>query len=161
MVKLKLNLKLKRPKTVYASNGKAYRLQPGANTLELEYEDYLALVKTLKLKPLEDKEAVKESKKEHVKEVKSSECISDPACNKEAATEACVSNEEINLEESLNTESDTEDKELVSDEQTSDNESLDYSTMSYNKLKAAYKAITGKYCKLKKEEVIAFLQEHS
>ena len=154
MVKLKLNLKLKRPKTVYASNGKAYRLQPGANTLELEYEDYLALVKTLKLKSLEDKEPTKE--------VKPFECTSEPTSNKEEEpTDVCTTNECTNLEESLNTEPVVEDKELASDEQTSDNESLDYSTMSYNKLKAAYKAITGKYCKLKKEDVIAFLQEHS
>jgi hypothetical protein len=33
--------------------------------------------------------------------------------------------------------------------------------MSYTELKAKYKEVTGKSCKLKKDEIIAFLQEHS
>lgn len=40
-------------------------------------------------------------------------------------------------------------------------ESIDYSTWSLTKLKAEYKSITGNTCKLKKEDIILFLQEHS
>lgn len=150
MVKLKLTLKSKRPSTIYASNGKPYRLQPGSNTIELEYEDYLALAKTLGIKPDDNSK---------------SENTSKPKEKKEESTKK----EELKIEESEPMKEDFKveesvEEEIKQEEPVDTNEELtkevDYASMSYNKLKAEYKAITGKYCKLKKDEVIAFLQEH-
>ena len=47
MVKLKLTLNSHKPSVVYSTNGKHYLLNPGRNTLNLSYEDYVALAKAL------------------------------------------------------------------------------------------------------------------
>ena len=142
MVKLKLTLKSKHSSTVYAANGKSYRLQPGSNMLNLEYEDYLALAKSLGIKPVENK---KDEDKAPEKEELKQEPVKEEAkpAEPEPVTEPA---EEPVAEEPV--------KEDAKEE-------VDYSTWSYTKLKAEYKAITGKACKLKKDEVIAFLQEHN
>lgn len=162
MVQLTLTLKSNRPSTVYSYNGKSYRLQPGSNTLNLEYDDYLALAKALSIKPIA-KEPVsninKEVKEEPaeaptvdelVKEPEPSEDIND---SKDEDIQLNESNSEATVEQAE--EQVTESKDEVVEE------AVDYSTWSYSKLKAEYKAITGNSCKLKKDEVIAFLQEHS
>ncbi len=157
MVKLKLTLKSKRPSTIYASNGKPYRLQPGSNTIELEYEDYLALAKTLGIKPaynsklentklVEKKEESTKKEEPKVEELKS-ELIEEHKSEEPESVKEEVTEEEVKQEEHAGNDEEAEKE-------------VDYASMSYNKLKAEYKAITGKYCKLKKDEVIAFLQEH-
>lgn len=135
MVKLKLTLKSGRPSTVYASNGKSYKLKPGSNTLELEYEDYLALAKSLGIKPVENK------KKEEPK----------PEPLKEESKPAEPEKVEELVKEETPVEEPVEDKK----------EEVDYTTWTASQLKAEYKRITGKTCKLKKDEIIAFLQEHN
>jgi hypothetical protein len=149
MVKLKLTLKSKRPSTVYASNGKAYRLNPGSNVLNLNYEDYLALAKSLGIKPAEKQNDADQTKHEEHNKV-------------EQAPESPKESEESVKEDSVNKvyEEPEENKEVKNETLLEDN-NADYSTWSYTKLKAEYKAITGKMCKLKKEDVIAFLQEHN
>lgn len=163
MVQLTLNLKSNRPSTVYSYNGKSYKLQPGSNTLNLEYEDYLALAKALSIKPVandtsknikEDpikeeqvEEPAKEEHKELVETPVADEVVKEPEPIKEEALES-NSLEEAVIEKK---ESSDDDKEP---------EAIDYSTWSYTKLKAKYKSITGNSCKLKKDEVIAFLQEY-
>lgn len=138
MVKLKLTLKSKHSSTVYATNGKSYRLQPGSNTLNLEYEDYLALAKSLGIKPVENKkDEDKVPEKEELKQ--------------ETAKEEAKPTEPEPVAE----------PETAEEPVKEDAKEVDYSTWSYTKLKAEYKAITGKACKLKKDEVIAFLQEHN
>ena len=39
------------------------------------------------------------------------------------------------------------------------NEGVDYSAWSLKQLKSEYKKITGENCKLKKDDIISFLQE--
>ena len=150
MVKLKLTLKSKRPSTIYASNGKPYRLQPGSNTIELEYEDYLALAKTLGIKPVDNSKSENTSKPVEKKEESTKK-------EEPKIEESEPIKEEFKVEESVDEEVKQEEPIDTDEELTKE---VDYTSMSYNKLKAEYKAITGKYCKLKKDEVIAFLQEH-
>lgn len=163
MVQLKLTLKSKRPSTVYSANGKSYRLLPGSNVLNLEYEDYLALAKSLSIKPVQKEEPVKEESREEdlVKEEIPEELHEEPV--KEESHEEPVKeeipeeqNEEIH-EESIEEPHEESVKEEIPEESHSDNE---YSSWSYSELKAEYKNITGKSCKLKKEEIIKFLQEN-
>jgi len=159
MVTLKLTLKSKRPSIVYALNGKAYRLMPGRNALQLEYEDYVSLAKALGIKYTASSDNKESSKQASDK--------------KEAHTEDVApvkehTSEELKPEEHKSEESHSE--EHVSDEQKSedpvkdgvvDQKEPDYSSWSYTQLKAEYKAITGSACKMKKAEVIQFLQEHN
>lgn len=146
MVKLKLTLKSKRPSTVYASNGKVYRLNPGSNVLDLNYEDYLALAKSLGIKPAEEQNTADQVNHEESNKV---EQIPEPPKEPEES----VTEDPVNEA--------PEAHEEVKDEMPLEDNGVDYSTWSYTKLKAEYKAITGKLCKLKKDEVIAFLQEHN
>jgi hypothetical protein len=204
MVQLKLTLKSNRPSVVYSTNGKSYRLQPGSNTLNLEYEDYLALAKALSIKPIlnndnkekhdkvsnetphvdknhvayqhtEDsntdesantenngtsKDTVSETPVNEQLDQHNNESHEDESVKEESHEDESVKEESHEDEESLKDES--HDGESVKDE-SNDDESVkeDYSSMSYTELKAKYKEVTGKSCKLKKDEIIAFLQEHS
>lgn len=174
MVQLKLTLKSSRPSTVYSFNGKAYRLQPGSNTLNLEYDDYLALAKALSIKPIsreaaeaQEKLAKEKENKQEVKEPESHEdnkaLVEEVPDNKESETVEEHPDEESVSQEDVKEPETVEDVKDDAEENTSDevNESVDYSTWSYTKLKSEYKAITGNACKLKKDEVIAFLQDHA
>lgn len=170
MIQLKLSLNSDRPSTVYSLNGKSYRLQPGSNVLNLEYEDYVSLAKALSIIPVEKPKEKKEEPKEEVREperieetkeeVKESEPVEDhkelvqePSNNSDTLTD---DNDNVINNEVENNKS---EKELDKSEPTV--EVVDYSTWSYNKLKAEYKRVTGNVCKLKKEDVIAFLQENN
>ena len=175
MVQLKLTLKSNRPSVVYSTNGKSYRLQPGSNTLNLEYEDYLALAKALSIKPIlnnDNKEKhdkvsneAQHVDKNHVDKSNTEDSNVDESVNtenndtpKDAVPETPV-NEQLDQHDE---ESVKEDGESHEDEESVKDESCeDYSSMSYTELKAKYKEVTGKSCKLKKDEIIAFLQEHS
>lgn len=186
MVQLKLTLKSNRPSVVYSTNGKSYRLQPGSNTLNLEYEDYLALAKALSIKPILNND----NKEKHDKVSNEAQHVDQNHVNKPHT-------EDNNVDESVNTENNDTPKDAVPEipvneqldqhdkehndmtEESHDEESVkeesheeesvkeedesceDYSSMSYTELKAKYKEVTGKSCKLKKDEIIAFLQEHS
>lgn len=183
MVQLKLTLKSNRPSVVYSTNGKSYRLQPGSNTLNLEYEDYLALAKALSIKPiLNNDNKEKHDKvsnetphvdKNHVDKPRTEDSNTDESVNtenndtpKDAVPETPV-NEQLDQhdEESVKEEESHEDEshedEVHDEESVKDESHEDYSSMSYTELKAKYKEVTGKSCKLKKDEIIAFLQEHS
>jgi len=214
MVTLKLTLKSKKPSNVYALNGKAYRLQPGSNTLTLEYNDYLSLAKALGIKPVENPDAQKKSSKHTPsKTVKSEPKKADdkpvkesaPAAEEPVREDTPVIDESVKentpavdeqVEEHVTDESTAEDAPAIEDapaveepadepveepavedasapaddvapdeapvdnEPTEENKTVDYTTWSYTKLKAEYKRITGSNCKLKKAEVIQFLQEH-
>jgi hypothetical protein len=177
MVQLKLTLKSKKPSNVYALNGKAYRLQPGQNTLNLEYDDYVSLAKALGIKPV-DKDSARselvkkvEDKPADVKQdvqlqasepepTNESEHGSEPITEQEHES-VPESNEEHEQESMVESESDTEDSTDNADEDNNDAKGIDYESWSYTKLKAEYKRITGRNCKLKKAEVIQFLQEHN
>ena len=68
MVKLQLTLKSDKPNFVHALNGKSFKLQPGANTLILEYDDYVSLATALGIKPIDNeiKQDVECSRDDHL-----------------------------------------------------------------------------------------------
>ena len=272
MIQLTLNLKSKKQSTVYALNGKTYRLKPGSNVLNLEYNDYVALAKALSISPIMEDPAnvkkhedpvkqsassinkseesdkvdeldnsVEETDKEDADDkhnnVEDTSAVDDhldsedsdnteDTSHEDAVDEPVNDNMEDSVEDSndndsadndeleephdtaeVHNEPETEDQiedtaddssvenedqheesvtedvttETVNESVNEDKESavedlsatddnvedkqlsemVDYSTWSYNDLKAEYKNVTGKSCKLKKAEIIAFLQEHS
>ena len=179
MIQLKLKLNSKKPTTVYAVNGKTYLLNPGSNVLNLEYDDYLSLAKALGIKPVENKKAEKKEekkvenepvvikkadKKEPEPEKVEAPAKDEPAPVEDAAKEEAPAKEEVPTEEPVKEEVKDEDAEPEAKAEAADEapaaEEVDYSTWTLKQLKAAYKELTGETCKLKKDEVIAFLQEH-
>ena len=146
MIQLKLKLNSKKPTTVYAANGKTYQLNPGSNVLNLEYEDYLSLAKALGIKPVDNKKQEEPENKEDQTEVKR-----EPENKKDQAEEQ----EELeNKEKKEDNPSEEQEVDLV-------NDGVDYSAWSLKQLKSEYKKITGENCKLKKDDIISFLQERT
>ena len=167
MIQLKLKLNSKKPTTVYAANGKTYQLNPGSNVLNLEYEDYLSLAKALGIKPVDNKKQEepenKEKKEDNQAEVK------EESENKEDKAEE---QEELDNKEKKEDNPSEEQEELDNKEKKEDNPSeeqavdlvnagADYSAWSLKQLKYEYKKITGENCKLKKDDIISFLQERT
>ena len=167
MIQLKLKLNSKKPTTVYAANGKTYQLNPGSNVLNLEYEDYLSLAKALGIKPVDNKKQEepenKEKKEDNQAEVK------EESENKEDKAEE---QEELDNKEKKEDNPSEEQEELDNKEKKEDNPSeeqavdlvnagADYSAWSLKQLKSEYKKITGENCKLKKDDIISFLQERT
>ena len=168
MAKINFKLKAMRSVTVRALNGKLYNLKSGVNSFELEYNDYAALLKALGMKPKPEKKDAKQAKVSDSKELKDEELVNDTstAQSDETSVDEHTDEQEVKEDESLD-ESDDEledeqDSEVLDNEQEvkEDSKKSDYASMSYTKLKAEYKRITGKQCKLKKDELIKFLQEH-
>ena len=171
MAKINFKLNAMRSVTVRALNGKLYNLKSGVNSFELEYNDYAALLKALGMKPKPEKKDAKQSKVSESKELKDNESIvaeepvsdastvkSDETLSDEHTNESEVSTDEQEAKEDAS----LDESEVSEDEQEvkEDSKEVDYDSMSYTKLKAEYKRITGKQCKLKKDELIKFLQEH-
>ena len=171
MAKINFKLKAMRSVTVRALNGKLYNLKSGVNSFELEYNDYAALLKALGMKPKPEKKDAKQAKVSESKELKDNESIvaeepvsdtstalPDETLSDEHADESEVSTDEQEVKEDAS----LDESEVSEDEQEvkEDSKEVDYDSMSYTKLKAEYKRITGKQCKLKKDELIKFLQEH-
>jgi len=162
-VQLKLKLNSKVPTKVYATNGKHYMLQPGSNTLNLEYNDYVSLTKALGIKTKDELHSKASEKYEDIQKPAESE-LDEPVQTKQDNYEdnTCTVDTCDSVAEDLH-----EDPVSVDDAQGSvaedvqESVSHDYTEMSYTQLKAEYKKVTGKSCKLKKDEIIAFLQEHS
>ena len=165
MAKINFKLNAIRSVTVRALNGKLYNLKSGVNSFELEYNDYAALLKALGMQPKPEKKDAKQAKVSESKELKDNESIvaeesvsdtstalPDETSSDEHADESEVSTDEQEDESLDESEDEQEAKE--------DSKEVDYDSMSYTKLKAEYKRITGKQCKLKKDELIKFLQEH-
>lgn len=199
MAKVKISLRSVHNTEVKLSTGTVVKLAAGKNVVELDQEDYEALVKKLGYKiPQKPAEAPKvencpkinkhiiEELTERLKnknKLKTSEATEDtPVENVEATqTESTedapvetTESAEVNLTESsevaqvetASTEA-TEDKPVeTTEDKPAENvedtkKELDYTSMSYNELKAEYKRVTGQSCKLKKAEIIQFLQEHN
>ena len=161
MSKVQLKLKSVCAITIKDANGKSYRLKSGQNVLDLEYEDYLALTKSLgirpksnndnKLKPVHKVPDKVEDKKED--KVAASQDDSAPKSNDTSTVDESTPSDDNHDEAKAD---DTNDEQSTPEKDAS----IDYSTLTYNQLKAEYKSITGINCKLKKNEIIAFLQEH-
>lgn len=181
MAKISFKLNAIRSVTVRALNGKLYNLKSGVNSFELEYNDYAALLKAIGVQPKPEKKDVKQSKVSDSKELKENESIideelvndtstaqSDETSEDEHINESEVSadehevKEDESLDESTNEFETAQESEVSEDKQEVQKDSKEdcYASMSYTKLKAEYKRITGKQCKLKKDELIKFLQEH-
>ena len=162
MIQLKLKLNSKKPTTVYAANGKTYQLNPGSNVLNLEYEDYLSLAKALGIKPVDNKKQEDPENKENKEDNQAEE--QEELENKEDQAE--VKKEPENKKDQAEEQEELENKEKEdnpSEEQEVDlvNEGVDYSAWSLKQLKSEYKKITGENCKLKKDDIVSFLQERT
>lgn len=188
MVKLQLTLKSDKPNFVHALNGKSFKLQPGANTLILEYDDYVSLATALGIKPIDNeiKQDVECSRDDHL-DTHEQACQHDAARDEaldEHAFETLDSSTETeqhidvdNVENSDNTDSTEQNTIENTDEPSQDaeledniesntaeveteakKELIDYSSWPISRLKSKYKSVTGNVCKLKKDEIIEFLQ---
>ena len=187
MVKLQLTLKSDKPNFVHALNGKSFKLQPGANTLILEYDDYVSLATALGIKPIDNeiKQDVECSRDDHL-DTHEQACTHDEALDEHAletldsSTETeqhidvdNVDNVENNnnidsTEQNIieNTDEPSQDAELEDSiesntaevETEAKKELIDYSSWPISRLKSKYKSVTGNVCKLKKDEIIEFLQ---
>lgn len=183
-VQLKLKLNSKVPTKVYATNGKHYMLQPGSNVLSLEYNDYVSLTKALGIKTkneLQSKVAEKhedtqkqaepamkqsEHKVEDVKPVEpkldeSATAEQDNHKDNTCTEDTCKPAEELHEDPAPVEDTPEPVAENTQEPVAEESCDTDYTTMSYVQLKAEYKKVTGKSCKLKKDEIIAFLQEHN
>jgi hypothetical protein len=174
MAKFKFKLKAIRPITVRALNGRLHNLKAGINEFEMEYSDYVSLLKALGMKPLPEHKEVKheDSVKDAVtqsdapgytsEENKTDELeskVADPTFEQETLADEYS---EEHVQHEADSEVFVDKSEAKIEEHTADerNKEPDYYSMSYTKLKAEYKKITGKNCRLKKDELIQFLQEH-
>ena len=187
MVKLQLTLKSDKPNFVHALNGKSFKLQPGANTLILEYDDYVSLATALGIKPIDNeiKQDVECSRDDHL-DTHEQACTHDEALDEHAfetldsstETEQHIdvdnvdnveNNDNIDSTEQNtieNTDEPSQDAELEDSiesntaavETEAKKELIDYSSWPISRLKSKYKSVTGNVCKLKKDEIIEFLQ---
>ena len=166
MIQLKLKLNSKKPTTVYAANGKTYQLNPGSNVLNLEYEDYLSLAKALGIKPVDNKKQEEHENKEKkednpAEEQEETENKEDQAEVKEEQEEPENTEEQTKEQEELENKEKKEDNPSEKQEVDLVNREVDYSAWSLKQLKSEYKKITGENCKLKKDDIISFLQERT
>ena len=190
MVKLQLTLKSDKPNFVHALNGKSFKLQPGANTLILEYDDYVSLATALGIKPIDNeiKQDVECSRDDHL-DTHEQACTHDEALDEPALetldlsteTEQHIDVDNVdnvdNAENNDNTDSTEQNTIENTDESSQDaeledsiesntaeveteakKELIDYSSWPISRLKSKYKSVTGNVCKLKKDEIIEFLQ---
>lgn len=188
MVKLQLTLKSDKPNFVHALNGKSFKLQPGANTLILEYDDYVSLATALGIKPIDNeiKQDVECSRDDHL-DTHEQACQHDAACDEaldehvfetlDSSTETEQHIDVDNVENNDNNDSTEQNTIENTDEPSQDaeledsiesntaeveteakKELIDYSSWPISRLKSKYKSVTGNVCKLKKDEIIEFLQ---
>lgn len=190
MVKLQLTLKSDKPNFVHALNGKSFKLQPGANTLILEYDDYVSLATALGIKPIDNeiKQDVECSRDDHL-DTHEQACTHDETLDEhafETLDSSTESEQPINADNTDNTDNadnddktDSAEQEIIenTDESSQDaeledsiesntteveteakKELIDYSSWPISRLKSKYKSVTGNVCKLKKDEIIEFLQ---
>ena len=188
MVKLQLTLKSDKPNFVHALNGKSFKLQPGANTLILEYDDYVSLATALGIKPIDNeiKQDVECSRDDHL-DTHEQACQHDAACDEaldehvfetlDSSTETEQHIDVDNVENNDNNDSTEQNTIENTDESSQDaeledsiesntaeveteakKELIDYSSWPISRLKSKYKSVTGNVCKLKKDEIIEFLQ---
>ena len=184
MVKLQLTLKSDKPNFVHALNGKSFKLQPGANTLILEYDDYVSLATALGIKPIDNeiKQDVECSRDDHL-DTHEQACTHDDTLDEHAfetldsstETEQPINTDNVENVDNVdsteqetieNTDESSQDDELEDSiesntaevETEAKKELIDYSSWPISRLKSKYKSVTGNVCKLKKDEIIEFLQ---
>ena len=181
MVKLQLTLKSDKPNFVHALNGKSFKLQTGANTLILEYDDYVSLATALGIKPIDNeiKQDVEYSHDDHL-DTHEQACMHDEALDEhtcETLDSSTETEQHIDTDDADSTDS-TEQEIIENKDESSQSaeledsiesntaeveteakkELIDYSSWPISRLKSKYKSVTGNVCKLKKDEIIEFLQ---
>lgn len=184
MVKLQLTLKSDKPNFVHALNGKSFKLQPGANTLILEYDDYVSLATALGIKPIDNeiKQDVECSRDDQL-DTPEQACAHDEVLDEptfETLDSSTETEQPINTDNTDNTDNvDSTEQETIENtdessqgveiedsiesntvevETEAKKELIDYSSWPISRLKSKYKSVTGNVCKLKKDEIIEFLQ---
>lgn len=187
MVKLQLTLKSDKPNFVHALNGKSFKLQPGANTLILEYDDYVSLATALGIKPIDNeiKQDVECSRDDHL-DTHEQACTHDEALDEHTfetldsstETEQPINTDNADNVDNADTVDSTEQETIENTDEPSQGveiegsiesntveveteakkELIDYSSWPISRLKSKYKSVTGNVCKLKKDEIIEFLQ---
>ena len=181
MVKLQLTLKSDKPNFVHALNGKSFKLQPGANTLILEYDDYVSLATALGIKPIDNeiKQDVECSRDDQL-DTHEQTCTHDETLDEhtfETLDSSTETEQHINTDNTDNADSTEQDTIENTDESSqgaelensiesntaeveteAKKELIDYSSWPISRLKSKYKSVTGNVCKLKKDEIIEFLQ---
>lgn len=158
----KTKFKLKSVCTTYVKDtkGKLYKLNPGLNTLELDYDDYVSLSTALGIRVKHNNTETTDTKDSHntiERTVEESE--------QHYEVKNVVDNTDKDIVDSADKDDNTDEVNTDTNDDAVDDldnsDTIDYSSWSYNKLKSEYKKITGTNCRLKKGDVIAFLQEHS
>ena len=187
MVKLQLTLKSDKPNFVHALNGKSFKLQPGANTLILEYDDYVSLATALGIKPIDNeiKQDVECSRDDHL-DTHEQACTHDEALDEHTfetldsstETEQPINTDNVDNADNADNADSTEQETIENTDEPSQGveiedsiesntveveteakkELIDYSSWPISRLKSKYKSVTGNVCKLKKDEIIEFLQ---
>ena len=184
MVKLQLTLKSDKPNFVHALNGKSFKLQPGANTLILEYDDYVSLATALGIKPIDNeiKQDVEYSRDDHL-DTREQACAHNESSDEHAfetldsstETEQPINTDDVesddntdsNEQETIENKDESSQSAELEDsiesntaevETEAKKELIDYSSWPISRLKSKYKSVTGNVCKLKKDEIIEFLQ---
>lgn len=183
----KIKFKLKSVCTTYVKDikGKLYKLNPGLNTLELERDDYVSLATALGIRVKHKSDTVAKDSSDsinhnehHVSESDQQPTVKDIV--DDTAKDTLDNTDKYTVDDVVKDSVDDVDKNTVDGTSNSDttdtadidtndevvddldnSDVIDYSSWSYNKLKSEYKKITGTNCRLKKGDVIAFLQEHS
>ena len=159
----KIKFKLKSVCTTYVKDtkGKLYKLNPGLNTLELDYDDYVSLATALGIR-------VKHNNNTETTDTEDSHNPSERTVEEseqQYEVKNVVDNTDKDIVDSADKDDNTDEVNTDTNEDAVDDldnsDTIDYSSWSYNKLKSEYKKITGTNCRLKKGDVIAFLQEHS
>ena len=156
----------------YLSLAKALGIKPVDNKKQEEpenkekKEDNQAEVK----EESENKEKKEDNQSEEQEELENKEDnqaeVKEESENKED-NQAEVKEESENKEDKAEEQEELDNKEKKEDnpseEQEVDlvNEGVDYSAWSLKQLKSEYKKITGENCKLKKDDIISFLQERT
>ena len=190
MVKLQLTLKSDKPNFVHALNGKSFKLQPGANTLILEYDDYVSLATALGIKPIDNeiKQDVECSRDDHL-DTHEQACTHDEVLDdhtfetldSSTETEQPINTDNVDNADNVDNVDNVDSTEQETIENTDEpsqgveiedsiesntveveteakKELIDYSSWPISRLKSKYKSVTGNVCKLKKDEIIEFLQ---
>lgn len=175
MAKIKIKLNSKRSTTIRTTDGAYYKLRAGENIIELEQDAYSALISALGLKPNNKKQKKEDPKPvaEPAVEQKAVDLPKEqPSDNESPAVEQSATErfEESAVEQHVCTDA-SESCEQTADDVISESDNTDddtdddtddqFSQMTYSQLKAAYKKITGKNNKLKRNELINFLRKHN
>jgi hypothetical protein len=169
MAKIKIKLNSKRSTTIRAADGAYYKLRAGENIIELEQDAYSALISALGLKPNNKKQkdpkpvaepAVEPQAVDLPKEQSAIERVEEPAAEQPTVEEQPVCTDAYESCKQIADDVVSESDNTNDDDDTDDDADDQFSQMPYSKLKAAYKEITGKNSKLKRNELINFLREH-